>query len=132
MHVDQQRQALRNTIRIKRLITLVMGIALIGMTIHVGSVRAGDLDDQQLARTPTGNEAKLADGFDLSFDARAVIDDTMGDKAPADTVGLDDRGTNDPRVELKGIHKLKISLYPDDLRPGPESGEDPFGDDVER
>lgn len=96
------------------------GALLIGMAAQIDPAPAQDLGEQQLARTPEAAEdgsAGLSKGLDLSFDAKAVIGD--GDRTAGTGAGTSalNAERSDSQVELHGLHKLEISLYPDDLRP---------------
>lgn len=103
-------------------VAALFGAAVLALAAQTGPVPADELDGQQVARTPdTADEraAKLSQGFDLSFDAKAVIGDSGGDDAGAgQSLNVDDRRDDDSAVTLHGVHKLELSLYPDDQRFG--------------
>ena len=132
MYTVHTQRSPRNSVRMKRQFAMAIGLILVGITVHIGSVQAGDLGNTQLAKTPAGGESELADGFDLSFDEKAVIDGNAAADTSANTLQTQTGELNDARVTFEGVHKMTISLYPDDYRPGPASGRAPFADTVAR
>ena len=65
--------------------------------------------------------AELPTDLDLTFDARAFVAETDGVGETAWPMAGEGATTaveaKNSRVQFDGIHRMKIDLYPDDLRP---------------
>ena len=122
MYTVHTQRISRKSVGTKRQLAMAIGLVLIAVTTHSGSAQAGDPGNAQLAKKPTAGESELSDGFDLSFDEKAVIGDNAVADASTSTVKAWAGERNDARVTFKGVHKLTISLYPDDYRPSATSG----------